>query len=159
MSQNRKNPGPLGDADSRKKEAARLHEWCRVVLDTMSELHPEMTSRASLMYGLDVALREGKVAALRIGTKDLLEWVHGLKPGDRARIDQALRSKFGTGLAEDMRAMAQEVKAILERGIINDEDEFRLLQSWVEMINTDPKKQSGTAVISKLMERFVKDRE
>jgi hypothetical protein len=58
-----------------------------------------------------------------------------------------------------MRAMAQEVKVIVEREIINDEDELRLLQSWGEMINTDPKKHSETAVISKLMERFLMDRE
>jgi len=47
------------------------------------------------------------------------------------------------------------VKVIVEREIINDEDELRLLQSWGEMINTDPKKHSETAVISKLMERFL----
>jgi hypothetical protein len=98
MAQNRKNPGPRGTTDSRREEAARLHEWCRVVLDTMAELHPEMTSRADSMHGLDGALREGRVSAFRVATKDLLEWVHGLKPSDRARIDQVLRSRFGVGL-------------------------------------------------------------
>ena len=110
------------------------------------------------MYGLDVGLREGRVSALRVSAKDLLEWVHGLKAGHRARIDEALRSRLGTGLAEDMRAMGQEVKAIVERGTILD-DECRLLRSWVEMIAGDPKKRSEMDAINKLMERFLTGRE
>ena len=125
----------------------------------MAQLHPEMKSLETLMYGLEVALREGKLAPLRAGAKDLLEWVHGLKPGDRARIDQALRSKFGIGLAEHRRAMGQEVRAIVERGMINDDDECRLLQSWIEMIAGDPKKQSEIAQVSTMIQRYLTGRE
>lgn len=89
----------------------------------------------------------------------VLEWVHGLSPGERVRVDQALRSMFGTGLAENTLAVAEDVKAILERRIVKNEDEFRLLQSWAEIITTDPNKRSEMDAMTKLMERFLTGRE
>jgi len=50
------------------------------------------------------------------------------------------------------------VKAIVERGTIDDDDECRLLRSWVEMIAGDPKKRSELDAINKLMERFLTGR-
>jgi hypothetical protein len=145
---------------SRKKEVLHLYEWCRVVLEALVQLDPGMAKyRDDWMQSLDGALQLGRVSPFREAANDLLEWVHGLNPGARARVDQALRSKFGTGLAEDTLALADDVKAILERRIVKNEDEFRVLQSWAEIIADDPNKRSEKDAISKLMERFLTGRE
>ena len=158
MSEHPKRLRASGTAGSQREEAVRLHEWCCFVLETMARLHPELTSLTGWKDGFDVALREGWVSALRTSVKDLLEWIHGLKAADCARIDEALRSRFGAGLAENTRAMGGKVRAIIKRGNIEDDDECRLIQSWLEMIAGNPKKRSEMKAINELVERSLTGR-
>ncbi len=150
----------VSSADSRRKELLHLYEWCCIVLEALAQLGPGMEeARAGRMHGLDEALKRGWVSPFWQAKNDLLEWAHGLNPAQRARIDQALRSKFGTGLPENKRFMGQEVKAIVRRGVIKDENEFRVLQSWVGIIEGDPKKRRELGAVTRLMGRFLTGRD
>ena len=54
--------------------------------------------------------------------------------------------------------MGEEVHAIVGRGNIADDDECRLLQSWLEMIAGEPKRRSEMNAVNGLVERYLTGR-
>ena len=47
-------------------------------------------------------------------------------------MDESLRHKFGSGLREDASKERRDVKRILKRGTIDNDDDFRLVRNQVE---------------------------
>ena len=125
-------------------------------METWAEFDPlKEAYRADWTRRLVDALQMGWVSGLREAATVLGASIQGLTLGERARIDVALRSKLGTGLTEAMRATADEVKGIVKRGTVDDDDEFRLLQVWVDMISGDPKQEPELDAINTLMEKYL----
>ncbi len=147
-----------GSAADKDSEMLRLHKWCRIVLQAMERMDPQTTLYADLMRNLDETLRRRRIAALRVAARDVLEWVRGLKPADQAVIDKALRSELGSGLSEDSASMREEVRAIVRRGAIRDDDEYRLVRSWADMESGPAERTLDVATLVSLMDQYIAGR-
>jgi len=104
---------------------------------------------------MDQALPYGRVGDFRQGVTFLLEWIHMMDAPSRARIDEALRAKLGVGLADADDAMGKEIRSIIMRGAIKDDDECRLLQSWLEIGRSSGGKKADVKEVRRLIDEYL----
>jgi hypothetical protein len=140
----------------REEEVRRLHAWGRIVLETFRELSPDSAvSFEGMMRGLDNAAQKGNLKGLRMAERDLLEMIHLMPSQLRVRVDQALRSRLGTAVSEQITNLESQVEAIVARGGIENEDEYRLVKSWLDLPTNRPRTEAEVARVQKLLEDYL----
>lgn len=144
---------------SKEREIARLRDWCLVVLEALAEFSPiHRATKEEWTRSLDGAVHRGELTGLREGARDLLVLVQGLSPSKRARIEDALRSQLGMDLTKEIQSTDDQVKAVIERGAIENDEEVLLLESWLDVVRRDAKKSDDVALIEKLLEEYIPGR-
>jgi hypothetical protein len=138
---------------SRGEELQDLRDWCVAIIRFMGELSPSDLF-AQTEDAINAAFDRGDLRGLKMVSKDVGEWATGLASSDQKKLDEALRSQFGRGLREDVRAVRDEVARILKRGTIGGEEEYRLLSSRADEIYADDSKQSELKRINALLAEY-----
>ena len=63
---------------------------------------------------------------------DLNENSRDLSPDQFDELNQVLRRKFGQDLVHNRQKEIAEIKRIIKRGKINNEEEYRLIRGWID---------------------------
>ena len=146
---------------SRTENAQHLYDWCILVLEVMDGMIPdsqtdwgsEVTKR-----NLSDALRRQDVRVLKMGYGTFLDWVTSCGPEVRGTVDRALRAKFGEGLPTAYRMQTAEVRAILKRGRVRSDDEFRELEAWVDRAHGTATQVARARRVKEMLASYVQTR-
>jgi hypothetical protein len=132
-------------------ELVQQAEWCRSVVRFVANGN----GATSLVFGIEnvieMTLSRGDARGLKMVRRDLLEYVKGLPLADVAKLDASLRTQFGEGLVEVSEMLSKRVAAILRRGSILSDDEYRLLLSRVEEIYAKAEHRTEVEAINALL--------
>lgn len=143
---------------SRSGEAERLRQWCTVVGRAAKRIVPGATLGEMLEMTATRAFERGHVRGLRMLQRDTLEWLRGFDPEIRAAFDRELQDHFGEGLGQAGRERAKAIAAVIRRGHIETEDEFRLLEERADEIHARPAKKKELNTINALLAGYVRMR-
>lgn len=128
-----------------------LAEWCEFVQRyKFSRPGFEDVLEMSL-DGIRRAKERRDLKGLRIVYRDLLESVRGLRPEQQAELDRQLLERFGHGLQKGHRDIEKEALRVLKRGTVNNADEYRVLEAWLNVIFEDPSKVDEANCINNLL--------
>jgi hypothetical protein len=108
--------------------------------------------------GITQGLEGGSTKPIKVLARFLAEWAQMLPPDLNEQLDELLRSKGQTSLGSAAASRARQVQRILERGVIESDDQHRLLLSRVEEIFRDESKQDEVARINALLAKDDKPR-
>ena len=130
-----------------------LRDRCIAVVRLMTGDGLREEVGAEMEKAIQTAYERRDLRGLKMVSRDLNEWVNGFPDATRARYDEILRAQLG----EDPRgaeAQAREVRRILDRGTIENEDEWRLLNSRAEEIWADESKRAELEKVTAMMAAF-----
>lgn len=141
----------------RHLEATRLHDWCLTIVElTAQQNDPALrTMTESIIKDL---FANNNVRGLRMMAKELSEMAGALEPTQWTRLDDALRSRFGRGLSDVADERRRNVSRILKRGAIRTDDEYRLVQGYVDEIYADDSKREEWTRLGELLNGFDRQR-
>jgi hypothetical protein len=146
----------------RQEELRILRDWCIAVLrfihDRASEQGAGISPRLQEVAenGIESAFKRRDIRGLKTASRDLLEWVNGFPDQIRNDLDEILRTEFGFGLKTSERDRNKEIAGILKREFVNDEDEYRLLESRIDEIYADETKKAELERINRILLAFGK---
>jgi hypothetical protein len=133
------------DADS---EA--MAKWCRTVLRFLADRgHLNEPMRVQLEGIVSDCATRRDVRGLRQVQRDFREMTRALSGDDRGRLDGLLSGFSGPTTSQER----GEIAAILARGEVENEDEYRLLMGRVDEIFQDPSKNDELEAINNLLAR------
>jgi biotin-(acetyl-CoA carboxylase) ligase len=137
-----------------------LAEWCRTVVRFLgAHSAPEKQAMyAQFEDGITQGLEGGSTKPIKVLARFLAEWAQMLPPDLNEQLDELLRSKGQTSLGSGAASRAKQVQRILERGVIESDDQYRLLLSRVEETFQDESKQDEVERINALLAKHDRPR-
>lgn len=136
---------------SRIEEVNYLADWCRTIIRFIYETPSLVGQLPSFLDSIERARAQGNLRGLREAYRDDIEMARDLSPARRAQLDAILKERFGHGLAHGDRKLERQAKAILKRGKIRKAEDYRILESWLEVLLDDPSQQETVDRISALL--------
>jgi len=132
-----------------------LAEWCRTLVKCLAGGQQQSQSLVvPLEAAINGAFEKRNFRGMKTAARDLSEWARTLPAVRQSEIDAVLREKLGIGLKEDAAAVAAEVSAILERGRIFNDDEYRLLEAHADAIYADGSTAKELGRINELLAAY-----
>jgi hypothetical protein len=154
MNPRKGNPG-------RAEELDRLADWCEFVAQTEFDLGMAKRSSESnkflkemLEQKLDAVRRaraRGDLKGLRMIYRDTNEMMKGMASEHRDELDRRLHQRFGRGLEAGNRELEGQALDILKKGRIAGAEDFRILDTWLNVILEEPLRQDEVKRISALL--------
>lgn len=144
-------------SNKREAEMKELRDWCVAILQFMARIDPSSGVYAQGEQAVEAALQRGNHRGLKMVARDVREWAAALSPGDRHDLDEALRSRFGRGLAEEADDVREQIERILQRAHINTQDEYHLLLHRADEIAADETKRIELSRITELLVAYEAD--
>lgn len=89
---------------------------------------------------------------------DTNEMARGLSPNKLIELNQILRDKFGFDLDEDHDKVSAKINLIVQRGHLENDNEFRLFSSRVDEIYADDSKEKEVETLENLMDDYEKNK-
>lgn len=141
-------------SQDRTAELAALRDRCVAIVRFIGELGPPAALFAQTEEAINAAFERGDLRGLKMVSKDVGEWASGLSPSAQQKLDDVLRSRFGTGLREAGEEAHRELTRIFKRGTIADAEEYRLLSHRADEIHSDGSKSAELKKINELLAAF-----
>jgi FixJ family two-component response regulator len=133
--------------------ARDLAAWCKIVIQEFREFGGNIGIE-ELETAVEGALGKQKVRQLESIKRDLVEWIRGLTPEERQKIDEALVKELGEGIADAVTVQQKEVQRVLNRGHIASESEYHLLKGWLDFIRDDESNAAEAEKVDELLTAF-----
>jgi hypothetical protein len=139
-------------------EVNTLADWCecmhRFIFDRSLAFRPGFEDMLEVqLSGTRNARARGDLRGLRMVHRDLTEAARDLPAKDREELDGILRQRFGRGLESAEEEIALTARKIIERGVIDNAEEFRILEAWLNVLLEDPSKRGEAEEVSILLAR------
>jgi hypothetical protein len=141
-------------ADSETRDPRGLREWCLAIYEFASSVVWPSARFDLEIDAIERAFQAADSRGLEAVARDLEEWARGFKAEHRERLDAFLRSRFGRGLKEATLGTERQINRILKRGVIENQDEYRLLSQRAAEIGTEASKRNELARIDRLLSAF-----
>jgi hypothetical protein len=154
------------------KELKYIYEWCKTIQlyinahnedcfdkGLMQELDPEYAEQNPSLHDylirvLDRAYAEQNLVGLRASLNDYNETASDLPLEQFEELNQILREKFGEDLVHNRQKELAKIKRIVNRGKINNENEYRLIKSRIEEIINDENRVTEIHILDGLLNDF-----
>jgi hypothetical protein len=137
-------------------DISSLAEWCEFV-QRFKFSRPGFEDALEMsLDGIKRAKERRDLRGLRIVYRDLLESARGLRPEQQVELDRQLLERFGHGLQKGHRDLEKVALRILKRGTVNNADEYRALESWLDVIQNDPSQREHAKRIGLLLRTVTK---
>ena len=134
----------------RDKEIDELADWCELVTHFIfGDCDPEMLDLAQ--SGTRKARERRDLRGLRMVYRDLNESIRDLSGQPKADLDAILIARFGHGIERGKQMLERQARKILQSGKIRKADEYRILESWLETLLSDPSKTAEIERINALL--------
>lgn len=126
------------------------YEWCKTLqeyyntlendcfdIGLMQELDPAYARKNASLHDyliriIDKAFSDQNLPGLKCLYNDLNENSRDLSPEQFDELNHILRRKFGQDLVHNRQKEIAEIKRIIKRGKINNEEEYRLIRGWID---------------------------
>ncbi len=138
------------------KELEHIKEWCLTIIDFMT-LHYGK-SQVFKQY-LDIIIdgyQNQNLSGLKYIYRDTNEWAKGISRTDLDELNKLLHDKFGESLVKKNNENLSEIKKVVKKGKISNEDEYRLLLSRVDEIYENKNKEKELEILNKLLADYHK---
>lgn len=140
------------------EEMVQLYDWAVTIVRFIARVS-KLPRELEWLYdrklkSIDQALEDRSLRALRDVAKDAAEGAADLSPRHQRQLEELLISKFGTGLRDARKDTLKQIERILQRGRIENEDEFEVLTARVDEIYADESKRTELDTINKLLMAF-----
>ena len=133
-------------------ELDHLNEWCLSILNYIVITHGENSMFLQYIEVVVEAYQKQKLEVLRRCLKDVNEWAKGLSKSDINELNKLLTIKFGYNLSKP----SNKLTAIIQRGKINSEDEYRLLLNRIDEIYENETNTKELETLNKLLADYHK---
>jgi hypothetical protein len=138
------------DKKQKQAEVDRLAAWCLAILREIHAIQPNPLGTA-FEDAISEAQKRVDLRGLRAVTKDLEEWVGTLDDASRKKVNAGLSSEFGRSLDESAAEDQAALDRIVQRGKINNDEEYRLVLKRVEEIYDDSAFEAEVDRLNKLL--------
>jgi len=136
-------------------EIASLSEWSSAVTDYAETWEENSILCQHFRTVIPEIIKADDLKGMRQIFAQCRNYAEHLPSDMQAELDEILRTKIGRGLFEVLRAQEEEIASILERGRINDFEEFRLL---LERANDTTNIGKDTDAINRLLADYENQR-
>jgi len=140
----------------KSKELEYLRDWCLTILDFLISKSGESPIFSQTKEVVTDTFKGKNLRGLRYCKKDINEWAKGLSPSNVSELNSLLDEKFSVNLEKEDDKSAKIIKQILQRGVINNEDEYRLLLTKVDAFCADDSKKDEVEALNKLLTDYHK---
>jgi len=114
------------------QELTFYKDWSNCIMHYFSELTGDNTTHA--LIDIPKTYYPNIVSGFKQGYNDMNTWAGYLAPSQLSELNRRLREKFGKDLFDADKKLVQKAKKIAERGKIRNEEEYRLLRSYLDSI-------------------------
>jgi len=120
----------MAQKSPKSREVEELAAICLTVVEFFQATNP---SQVLVEMGKVVAATRDRnnIKGLKTLLRDLCEWSTALPAPERGQLDAELRKKFGKTL-EEVNGTNKIVQKVLKAGVIRTEDEYEILERFVD---------------------------
>jgi hypothetical protein len=135
----------------------RVRAWCLAVVRVLHEMAPGGTAGqlGAALEGFEFAVARADHTGLKQVARDLHEAIGGLSPEQRATLNAELRARVGIGSDAYRPDLQKEVARILARGVISDDDEFRMAEARADEVSANDGQVTELQSINVLLADYV----
>lgn len=145
--------GMANNVSANRLEVAELGRWCSLVVRYLSTLGNEILL-GEVEKAVANAIKSGNLRGLKTLKRDFLEWARGLTPAQQRGLDAALNAAGLPTLASENKSEEATVLRIIARGKIKNDDEYRLLSSWMDVLLDDGSKRDEAAKLDAMLTSY-----
>lgn len=138
-------------------ELSFLKDWNQMIVDFL--VKNENTEFFKELYKVITdAFDKKNLKGMRMMYNDTNEMARGLSPNKLTELNQVLKEKFGFDLNKDHDKVSAKINLIVQRGHLENDDEFRLLFNRVDEIFADDSKEKEVETLENLMDDYEKNK-
>lgn len=138
-------------------ELSFLKDWNQMIVDFL--VKNENTEFFKELYKVITdAFDKKNLKGMRMVYNDTNEMARGLSPNKLTELNQVLKEKFGFDLNKDHDKVSAKINLIVQRGHLENDDEFRLLFNRVDEIFADDSKEKEVETLENLMDDYEKNK-
>ena len=120
-----------------RSEIDQARDWCTSIIDFIEERSPSSDVFAKFRTVIDATSKRNDLRGMKCLRREMSDWGRSLSEEDREGLEKVLFEKFGRGLAEAGNEQRLEVQAVLKKGKIESELEYRALIERADEIYAD----------------------
>lgn len=125
---------PRASDAERARELSFLAEWVRTIDEYIGSKSPDAELDRLARESTQRAIERRDLRGLRMAQRDGLETALGMNPRDQKELDRLLRARTGRGLQDLQRQERQGLAAIVKRGRVATDAEYRRLAMRAEQL-------------------------
>lgn len=147
--------------EKQELEATFIKDWCLTVIDfihskfnvdkSFTEIHKDAFSEETKQRYLKELSPSIYLKGLRMAFNDTNEMAMDGPPEMQEELNKILREKFGKNLITYSKKAQKKITKIKEAGKVSNEDEYRLIMSYIESIHQDESKQDELKLLNPLL--------
>lgn len=138
-------------------ELSFLKDWNQMIVDFL--VKNENTEFFKELYKVITdAFDKKNLKGMRMMYNDTNEMARGLSSNKLTELNQVLKEKFGFDLNKDHDKVSAKINLIVQRGHLENDDEFRLLFNRVDEIFADDSKEKEVETLENLMDDYEKNK-
>jgi len=139
-------------SESQLTEMYFMRDWCNFICNFIAECGHK--SFEDMQVDVDENYQKGYFEGFREGFVDINESAKDLPRHEFIELNKRLKEKFGKTLADFDKKKEKKISAVLKRGNVRNEDEFRLVQDYIENIWDNPLKKNEFETLQRLNYKF-----
>lgn len=136
-------------------ELSFMRDWNWVIVDFLVKNENEEFFK-HLYQIISEAFDKNNLRGMRMMYNDNNEMARGLSLNKLTELNNILREKFGFDLDKAHDKVLAKINLIVQRGYLDNDDEFRLLFSRVDEIYADDSKEKEVKILENLMGNYEK---
>ncbi len=134
------------------KELYFMRDWSNFICDFIAEVGYD--SFADWHISIDENYKTGYIAANKESFVDINETAKDLPRKHFNELNHRLKEKFGKTLFDMDKKREKKIASILKRNKVRNEDEFRMIQAYIEDIWHKPEKKNEYEIFQELNYQF-----
>ena len=135
-------------------ELSFMRDWNWVIVDFIVKNENEEAFKEifkELHQIISITFEKKDLRGMRMMYNDNNEMAKSLSQDNQNELNQILKEKFGFSLERAHDLNLAQIKLILQRGYLKNDDEFRLLLSHTDEIYADSSKKKEVEILENLM--------
>ena len=135
-------------------ELSFMRDWNWVIVDFIVKNENEEAFKEifkELHQIISITFEKKDLRGMRMMYNDNNEMAKSLSQDKQNELNQILKEKFGFSLERAHDLNLAQIKLILQRGYLKNDDEFRLLLSHTDEIYADSSKKKEVEILENLM--------
>lgn len=135
-------------------ELQYMKDWCIAILEYMSKRYNLKEFYQGKIDRILLAAETNNKRGLKLAYRDINEDARELPENFLIELNGMLQDKFGKSLIDEKKIIEKMITKIMKRGRINNEDEYRIVTSYINEIYMDEDKKQVTEKLDSFLFEF-----